>query len=56
MIEERMIDGKKAIVVYIDEDFNPVDKRSPDVAMRKIIFRDGTVRFEDVGRNPNRLT
>jgi len=43
MIEQQIIDGKKAMVAYINADLKPVDKDKATLV--KAIFDDGTVVF-----------
>jgi len=43
MIEEVEIDGRKAIVSYLDDDFRPVPKGEESLV--KIIFENGDVLF-----------
>ena len=43
MIEEVEIDGRKAIVSYLDDDFRPVPKGEETLV--KIIFEDGELLF-----------
>lgn len=43
MIERVTIEGREATVIYIDRDFNPVDR--DEAMLAKIVFDDGTTRF-----------
>jgi hypothetical protein len=44
MIERTKVEGREAMVAYMDEDWNPVDDKA-DAALIKIIFDDGEIRF-----------
>ena len=43
MIEHTVIDGRRADVAYLTDDFQPADIET--ATMMKIIFEDGTVAF-----------
>lgn len=48
MIERKIVDRRKATIVYIDDRFNPVDKK--DAQRAKVIFDDGQVVFLELGK------
>lgn len=43
MIERTTVNGKRATVAYLDDDFNPVSKE--DATLVKVIYDDGTRAF-----------
>ena len=52
MFERITVKGRGAFVAYLDQSFNPVDKRSPALAMIKVLFDDGESLFIGIDGQP----